>query len=427
MNSHQCLLAASLIAAFLCLPASASNDETVSSSNEAITADAKSPDVEIVPFAFSTEAMGLSAGMAGLWKGAGQPQASVFAAGLGTAKSTWMSFIAANNYVLSSDSRWLLSGQFYEADYTQFDYFLGDAANNDSIKSGSIKADSRDARHHLSMRYILPMGAAISQPIRAALFPQRQVGGHTPWESGVSSIELRPFYESRELAGGAANIPSDFSKAEEVWGLETRFRWDNRDNANNPTKGSVSELIVTADPGASDRASWWKWEASQSWFFALGDWDEMAKQQVVAFNVYTADTPSWNEKTTVNGEHVYERPPEFAGARLGGLYRLRSFQSGRFVDRSALSYTLEYRVIPDWQPLGDVLVFSWYDVPWWQWVAFVDAGRVADSYDLAELHSDMKWSAGGAIRFQVEGVVVRSEMAWGSEEGLFRVMINQPF
>ncbi len=83
--------------------------------------------------------------------------------------------------------------------------------------------------------------------------------------------------------------------------------------------------------------------------------------------------------------------------------------------------------MPDWQPLEDWPVFEWYDVPWWQWVAFVDVGRVADDYDLAELHRDMKWSVGGAVRFQVEGIVVRTEMAWGSEDSLFRVMINQPF
>lgn len=39
----------------------------------------------------------------------------------------------------------------------------------------------------------------------------------------------------------------------------------------------------------------------------------------------------------------------------------------------------------------------------------------------------MKWSAGGAVRFQVEGIVVRTEISWGSEDNLFRVMVNQPF
>ncbi len=143
-----------------------------------------------------------------------------------------------------------------------------------------------------------------------------------------------------------------------------------------------------------------------------------------AFNVYTADTPSWNN---TDAEHGYHRPPEYAGVKLGGLYRLRSYQTGRFVGRSAISYSAEYRVMPEWQPLGDWPVFNWYDVPWWQWVAFADVGRVADSYNVSELHSSMKWSAGGAVRFQVEGVVVRTEMAWGNEESIFRVMVNQPF
>lgn len=81
-------------------------------------------------------------------------------------------------------------------------------------------------------------------------------------------------------------------------------------------------------------------------------------------------------------------------------------------------------MIPEWQPLSEWSAFNWYNVPWWQWVAFAVVGRVADSYNLSELHSDMKWSAGGAVRFQVEGVVVQTEMAWGSEESTFRVMVN---
>ncbi|WP_078751009.1 BamA/TamA family outer membrane protein [Enterovibrio nigricans] len=387
----------------------------------------KALDIEIVPFAFSTEVMGFSAGMAGLWKGAGQPQASLFAAGLGSSTGTWLSFIAANNYVLAADSRWLFGGQFYEADYKQFDYYLGNAASNDSTFDDRIKLDSREAQHHLSVRYILPWGAAQENPIRAALIPKRSVDGNVPWNSGVSSIDFRPFYKAQNLTGVGADIPSAFSDNSEVWGLETRFKWDNRDSTTNPTQGSLSEFIVTVDPGSDNRANWWKWEASQSWYWRLGEWEAMAKEQVFALNIYTADTPSWNNITHINGQAEFNRPPEFASVRLGGLYRLRSFQTGRFADRSALSYSMEYRVIPEWQPLGDVPVFNWYDVPWWQWVLFADVGRVADDYNLKTLHEDMKWSAGAGMRFQVEGIVVRSEMAWGSEEGLFRVMINQPF
>ncbi len=84
-------------------------------------------------------------------------------------------------------------------------------------------------------------------------------------------------------------------------------------------------------------------------------------------------------------------------------------------------------MLPDWQPLGDIPLINYYDLPWWQWVAFAEVGRVADEYDIKELHTDMKWSLGGAVRFQVEGIVVRAELARGGDEGTFRVMINQPF
>nr|WP_240478387.1 BamA/TamA family outer membrane protein [Photobacterium aquae] len=387
------------------------------------------PDSAVVPFIFSTDAMGLSIGMAGVLKGAGQPQAALLGAGLVTDKGTWLGYLGASNYTYSLESRWLFGAELYAAEFKQFDYFLGDATGNGSSAEDKVVADASESQYRLSMRYVLPIGAGASRGVSAAFVPGRKLTGHVPWQSGVSTIELRPFYQSREFANLPMGeiAPAGFSEASSVWGLETRFDWDNRNNTRNPTDGSRSQFSVSVDPGGSDRPSWWKWELNQSWFWNAGPLGEVFDQQVIAFNVYTGDTPSWNQTDTVNGHEVFRRPPAYAGMRLGGLYRLRSFASGRYADRSALSYSLEYRILPDWQPLKEWPVFEWYDVPWWQWVAFADVGRVAGEYDLAELHRDMKWSAGGAIRFQVEGVVVRTEMAWGSEDSIFRVMINQPF
>ncbi|WP_318437802.1 BamA/TamA family outer membrane protein [Photobacterium leiognathi] len=381
-------------------------------------------DIAAVPFMFSTDSMGLSAGVAGVVKKAGQPQASLLGAGLMTDKGTWMTYLGAYNYALSPDSRWLFGAEFYSGDYKDFNYYVGKAAQNNSHADEMIIADAQEALHQLSARYILPIGQAKHDPIKAALYPSRKLTGHTPWESGVSSIDLRPFYQARKFAHNTQLPPSDFATNDSVWGLETRFEWNNQDLSANPTQGSKTQIKLTYAPDTSDQTSWWKWELNQSWYWDLGKWDNLFDQQVFAFNVYTADTPSWNN---TDSEHGYHRPPEYAGVKLGGLYRLRSYQTGRFVGRSAISYSAEYRVMPEWQPLGDWPVFNWYDVPWWQWVAFADVGRVADSYNVSELHSDMKWSAGGAVRFQVEGVVVRTEMAWGNEESIFRVMVNQPF
>ena len=387
------------------------------------------PDTAFVPFAFSTDAMGLSGGVAGLLKGAGQPQAALLGAGVYSEKGTWLTYLSANNYTLGQGSRWLLGAELYNADYKDYDFYLGRATGHDSSADDKVIADAREFQYRLSMRYILPLGTADDQGLRAALMPVRQLSGHTPWESGITSIEFRPFYLGRDFDDMSSHEiePEGFSEVEEIWGLESRLEWDNRNSSRNPTDGSRSQFSVSYDPGNSDRPSWWKWEFSQSWFWAFGNLGDWFDQQVVALNVYTGDTPSWNSTERVDGVEVFRRPPAYAGTRLGGLYRLRSFSGGRFVDRSALSYSVEYRVMPDWQPLDKWPVFEWYDVPWWQWAAFADIGRVAGEYDLAELHRDMKWSAGGAIRFQVEGIVVRTEMAWGSEESLFRVMINQPF
>ncbi|MGR5149848.1 BamA/TamA family outer membrane protein [Photobacterium alginatilyticum] len=384
------------------------------------------PETAAVPFVFTSDSMGLAVGMAGVLKGAGQPQAALLGAGLVTDKETWLAYLGASNYIIDIDSRWLFGAELYSAEFKQFDYYLGEATRNDSVADDATIADAAESQYRISARYILPLGAAETQGIKAALRPERPLSGHTPWTSGVTSLEFRPFYQSREFFDLATDDPA-FSEAESVWGLETRLDWDNRNNSRNPTTGSRSQFGVTYDPGSSDHASWWKWELSQSWFWDIGALGEVFDQQVMALNVYTGDTPSWNSTESVNGVDTLRRPPAYAGTRLGGLYRLRSFQSGRFVDRAALSYSMEYRVLPDWQPLSDWPVFNWYDVPWWQWVAFVDFGRVAGEYDLKTLHQDMKWSAGGAIRFQVEGIVVRTEMAWGSEDSLFRVMINQPF
>ena len=177
-----------------------------------------------------------------------------------------------------------------------------------------------------------------------------------------------------------------------------------------------SETLGTLEP-------WVKLEFQNSHYFDIGPLGNLFDRQVLAFDFYTADTPTWNASYTTDRA----RPPEHEQVRLGGLYRLRSYTGGRYHGRSAIHYSAEYRVLPDWQPLDDIPIINYYDLPWWQWVVFADVGRVAEEYDIKTLHTDMKWSIGGAVRFQVEGIVVRTEISRGEEEGLFRVMINQPF
>ncbi|MFQ0979190.1 hypothetical protein JHL08_25130 [Vibrio campbellii] len=376
---------------------------------------AKEKDSAFVPFYFSTETLGSTVGLAGVAKGVGQPQAALFGMGLYSEKDSYVGFLSAFNYALSSNL--LFSTQMYQARFNDNPYYLGDQGSNSSSTEDKTVTNGDEENYKLEFKYLLPWGNVREYGLLGAFQPVRDVSFASPVDSGVSSIIFTPFYSSREL-----DIYND--KKEEATGFSLTFDWDNRDSVRNTTRGSHTSFDLTT--GAENLQSedlWLKWEFQNSQYYSLGPLGDWFDQQVLAFDFYTADMPTWNK---CDGA-VCARPPEQEQARLGGLYRLRGYTAGRYHGRSAIHYSAEYRVLPDWQPLDDIPLINYYDLPWWQWVAFAEVGRVADDYDLKTLHEDMKWNVGGAVRFQVEGIVVRAEMAKGADEGTFRVMINQPF
>lgn len=376
---------------------------------------AKEKDSAFVPFYFSTETMGSTIGLAGVAKGVGQPQAALFGMGLYSEKDSYVGFLSAFNYALSPNL--LFSTQMYQARFNDNPYYLGDQGSNNSSTEDKTVTNGDEENYKLEFKYLLPWGNVREHGLLGAFQPVRDVSFASPVDSGVSSIIFTPFYSSREL-----DIYND--KKEEATGFSLTFDWDNRDSVRNTTRGSHTSFDLTT--GAESLQSedlWLKWEFQNSQYYSLGPLGDWFDQQVLAFDFYTADTPTWNKCDGL----MCARPPEQEQVRLGGLYRLRGYTAGRYHGRSAIHYSAEYRVLPDWQPLDDIPLINYYDLPWWQWVAFVEVGRVADDYDLKTLHEDMKWNVGGAVRFQVEGIVVRAEMAKGVDEGTFRVMINQPF
>lgn len=376
---------------------------------------AKEKDSAFVPFYFSTETMGSTIGLAGVAKGVGQPQAALFGMGLYSEKDSYVGFLSAFNYALSPNL--LFSTQMYQARFNDNPYYLGDQGSNNSSTEDKTVTNGDEENYKLEFKYLLPWGNVREHGLLGAFQPVRDVSFASPVDSGVSSIIFTPFYSSREL-----DIYND--KKEEATGFSLTFDWDNRDSVRNTTRGSHTSFdLTTGSESLQSEDLWLKWEFQNSQYYSLGPLGDWFDQQVLAFDFYTADTPTWNKCDGL----MCARPPEQEQVRLGGLYRLRGYTAGRYHGRSAIHYSAEYRVLPDWQPLDDIPLINYYDLPWWQWVAFVEVGRVADDYDLKTLHEDMKWNVGGAVRFQVEGIVVRAEMAKGADEGTFRVMINQPF
>ncbi|WP_394204367.1 hypothetical protein [Shewanella waksmanii] len=377
------------------------------------------PEFVAVPFVFSTETLSTTIGGAGVLKHAGQAQASLLGIGLYSKNDSWVTFLGANNYQLPTLDSWLFSAEYYRASYKEGIYFI-DEQNLPAHHEPSHQAAQRivtqgeESYAKLHMKYVLPWGRGAHGAV-ASLMPQTQALSWNPLESGVTSIQITPFSETQELQS-YEYLPSQSR------GVKLKLDWDNRDNGKNSTRGGRTSLTFTRDFGADDRQSWTTWEFEQSAFFALGE-NDWFNNQIIALDFYIADTPTWNEQS--DGE--FHRPPSFSGITLGGFNYLRGYSGGRFFGRSALLYRGEYRMLPKWQPLQTLPVFNLYDIPWWQWTVFAEAGQVADDFSMDELHKDMKWTLGAGVRFEVESVVVRTELAVGEEGNQFWVMVNQPF
>jgi hypothetical protein len=143
---------------------------------------------------------------------------------------------------------------------------------------------------------------------------------------------------------------------------------------------------------------------------------------------WTADVPSWNKYDNEGGQQVFHRPPNFQGAALGGLWRMRAYPTYRYNDRAAIYYCAEVRVIPEWNPFANS---EWIErnlkVAWWQWVVFTEVGRVAPSWTLDELHEHLKFDLGVGVRAMVKGLMIRADLAGSSESWGVNMMVAQPF
>jgi len=85
-------------------------------------------------------------------------------------------------------------------------------------------------------------------------------------------------------------------------------------------------------------------------------------------------------------------------------------------------------MIPQWNPFKNWLWLQQYiGVQWVQFTPFVEAGRVAPSWNFSELSSAMKWDAGIGFRAMCKGLVVRIDLAGSSEGASVVMMVEQPF
>ena len=391
-----------------------------------------------IPYAFYNESYGAAAGFVYGVTGAPQKQAVFIATGVAGTEGSFSLFLVERNIQLP-----LLKRLFVDTDialskfgdlrvYTDGNPDFPDerAGSNESDKDNYIEGDGADNYVRLKLKYLLPIGHGKdeiipTQVLEKGLLSSGAVGATSwnPLASGRTYLEMRLYARDQKVESDYLTDDEDKTRAIEL----SVFR-DNTDFPLNPSKGSTVRLRFTRDWGGFDStAPWTVLDGEYSQYFPLVE-TETFRQRVIALGFWTADVLTWDDYHREDGKAIFHRPPTYAGASLGGIFRMRGYPSARFSDKASIYYAAEYRMIPKWNPFdGIAWVKKYLEIAWWQWVPFVEVGRVAPTWSFKELHSDMKYDIGLGIRVMAKELVVRVDTAVSEEEFGVQMMIGHPF
>lgn len=419
---------------------------------EDINASKKQAHWIVLPYFFSSESMGFTSGLVGIFNGFFQPQMTIVASAF-AGESLEVQKLNGGPVAQQEEAR--TSGAFlgitgYKVPYSKrmFLSFLGSYAyypnqrlyldgSNDSkqelasdspLEKTPLQTQGYNNWMKLDLRYVLPWGESKERVLpvikmRKGIPVNRDsVGGGIPFVTGQTIVGTELFY-TKWSADKLIEEPSLNTN-----GLRLYLEHDNTDYRDNPTRGYHLKVRFSGDLGWGDSTqSWNALEADYSHYLSFEEFS-WTRQNVLALSTWSAYSPSWDQASRLRTGSVLDRgqPPMWEGARLGGWNRMRAYDSNRFNDKAAIYFAAEYRVIPELNPMRDQ---KWNPIPidWFQTVLFAEAGRVAPEYDLGTLLSNMKYDVGFSIRALAAKVPVRFDMAFGEEGSTMWVMIKQPF
>ena len=374
-----------------------------------------------LPYVFSSDSSGLTAGVVGIMSGYGQKNLTVVATAF-TGELLHVEKHGQSNTDKAHTQGFFLGMYSY---YPNQQVYID--GSNDSNKEHVFRTQGFNNWLELPISYTLPWGSSADEPITVYKLKNGLVvnrygyGGGLPFITGSTSMEFKPFYNKWS---------ADKLLDEPAWstnGTKLTLKHDNTDYISNPSTGYKFNIEYAHDFGRGNSTqSWNAVTASYSHYINLENLS-FSRQSQLAFNVWSSYSPSWDNNnlhpgTTVNAH----RPPPWEGASLGGWDRLRAYDSNRFSDKAAIYYGLEHRIIPTFNPLKKQ---NWLpiSIDWFQLVTYVEIGRVAPEYNVKALHTDMKYDVGFSLRALAASVPVRFEMAYGLEGMSMWVMVKQPF
>lgn len=395
---------------------------------------------QFIPYGFYNADTGAAVATVWLGKGYIQDQVLTVANLWAGANGSYQAFWANSDVLLPFSNRLFIDSVFMYTNWDEVDTYQDGnpkfpdevAGSNDSDQDNFVTAQGDDLFGSVTLRYLFPIGDGRGDPIHTFRLENglpmagSEAGGRSwnPVESGRTTLEFRPFYRNQDFEEADSGEPFQSETA----GVKLSLEYNNTDWYNNPSRGTIQRLTVARDWGLLDDSSTWTAiQFRHSQFFNLGE-TAKARQRVLALDAWTSDVPTWNSSHTGdNGEEVFHRAPLFEGSTLGGLERQRAYSSYRFHDRSAVNYSAEYRYMPKWNPFPQIPLINTLHIPWWQWVGFLEVGRVADNWSFSDLHKKMKVSAGGSVRAMVYELVIRVDLGFSEEGSEIQMFFNHPF
>ncbi len=392
----------------------------------------------VLPYLFSTETMGLNVGVGGMIKGAFQEQLIMGATAYGGEES-WGVAGGFWNLRIPKTERFFLSGFGFVGYYPeQQAHTSGNIpVDNNRPFPGSSGSSYDDAivgagysnSAEIKLEYVLPIGHHRQSPTLhyetrgGILTNPKQQQNWNPLKTGSTIAMVRGFYHYQSY-NTADLVELDGSTK----GLEFGIKYDNTDFVVNPSTGSKQYLSYTHNGHIlGEDWSWNSWQFDSSHYWSLGESD-WARQRVLAFNFWTAYSPSWRVESVGNdASKVSDAPPYNMGASLGGWDRMRGYTSNRFHDKAAIYSSLEYRYTLDYNPTVDMSLLRLFQIDWFQVVPFVEVGEVAPEYSASELFSDMKYDVGVSLRMLAASTVLRADLATSQEGTNLWFMVGHPF
>ncbi|MBL0721819.1 MAG: BamA/TamA family outer membrane protein, partial [Sulfurovum sp.] len=392
-----------------------------------------------LPYAFVSDSTGLVGGVGTIAQGLLQEDTTFIASlmygaeedvitnGVNTQENFSGAFLAFSNLKIPYTERLFFSFWGLNKSTPKGRYYKDGSMT--SREEDVLISSGEDNYLFTKFRYVLPIGDGLDNPngrfhLKNGFAMGREGKGNgTPFSTGETTIGLESFYISHEYDNWETLDNWDSS------GFRIFIEHDNTDFKLNPSRGYNFSFKYSNDTGGGDSLQNWDFlEFKYNKYFELDNFS-FSKQDVLAISTWTGYSFSWDNDNHLIPYISLDRPPLDEGGRLGGMFRMRGYDSNRFSGKAVLYGTAEYRSILKYNPFQSEKFLkdnTPVAIDWFQVVGFVEAGAVSDDYD-SNLVSDMKFDVGLSLRAMAAELPIRFDVAYGDEGVNMWVMIQHPF